>query len=82
MSKAFLDLLIELAEDPLRARKFKANPAPDLRRAGLSKEEKDALRSRDPARIRAVMAAESPERDWMLLSWLTSLTQDGEEAAS
>ena len=79
MSKAFFELLVELAEDPLRALEFKANPDPMLKGAGLSKEEEEALRSRNANRIRGLLAEPPPEQDLLLLTWFGSiLDEEGE----
>lgn len=80
MSKAFLQLLVGLAEDPLRAREFRDHPEALLGGAGLSEEEEQAVRGRDASRIRALLAEEPPEHDLMLLTWLGSILEDhGEE---
>jgi hypothetical protein len=77
-SRHLLDFLIALAEDPLRAKRFKSNPEAELAGAGLTDEEKDVLRSRDPGRIRAALAAEPPEQPWMMLLWLAGMPEAGE----
>jgi hypothetical protein len=77
MSTAFLRLLIELAEDPLLERAFKADPHSMMASLDLSAEERQALAMRDPARIRALLTERPPDRDWLLFAWFGSL---GDEA--
>jgi len=82
MPSAFFRLLVELAEDPLRAQAFQANPESAMAGRDLTEEEKQALLSRDPARIRVLLTEELPDRNWLLLAWFGSLSADDEGAAS
>ena len=80
MSNAFLRLLIELAQDPLLERAFKADPDSMMALLDLSAEERQALASRDPARIRALLTESPPDRDWLLLAWFGSLADEADPA--
>jgi len=80
MADAFLQLLIELAEDPLLERAFKTDPESAIAGLDLSNAERQALVSRDPAKIRALLIESPPDRDWLFLAWLGSLAAaDGKE---
>jgi hypothetical protein len=81
MPDALLQLLIELAEDPLLEREFKADPERAMAGRDLSSQERQALVSRDPAKIRALLVESPPDRDWLLLAWLGSLAAADEGEA-
>jgi hypothetical protein len=78
MSSAFVRLLIELAQDPLLERTFKADPEPMMASLDLTADERQALAARDPARIRALLTEIPADRDFLLLSWFASLTDDAD----
>lgn len=79
MPDPLLRYLLELAEDPIRARRFRADPDADLALTDLTVEQKAILRSREPARLRAALVGTPPEGDLVLLAWLASLWSDAAE---
>lgn len=60
MSQRLLDFLREISEDNERLDHFRAAPDRIMEDAGLSAEEKEAIKSRDPQRIRALVPGASP----------------------
>lgn len=50
----------KLATDPEALRSYRRNPDEALRTAGLSKVEEDAMKSKDPGRIRAALGGDDP----------------------
>ncbi len=68
MSEALLDFLIELAEDPLQARAFRAQPESLLAGRGLHEDERQALLTSNALRLRTLLAL-PPEHDLLLLAW-------------
>ena len=71
-----LHYLFDLAQDPLRARAFRADPDRALADVDLSEEQRDAMRSRDPSRIRAALVERSADQDLLLLAWLGAVTEE------
>ncbi len=82
MSDSFLRLLVQLGEDPLFARGFKADPVSAMAAIELSDEERQALLSRDPAKIRVLLTEQPSDRDWLLFAWFGSLAADEDPGAS
>lgn len=72
------DYLLELAADPDRCARFKADPEAELLQAQLSDEEKAALASRDPQRISNALAEASPDSA-AVLQWLYSQFKEAGE---
>ena len=73
-----LRYLLELAQDPIRARDFRADPDRALAGADLSPAQRDVLRSRDPSQIRAALVERPVEDDLLFLSWLGSIADDAD----
>ena len=71
-----LHYLFALAQDPLRASEFRRDPETALAGVDLSPEQQEALRSRDPSRIRAVLVDRPLDQDLLFLTWLGSLTDE------
>ena len=74
---ALLRYLLDLAQDPIRAQRFRSDPDAAMAGTNLSPEQKAILRSRDDARIRAALVDRPIEQDLMLFAWL-GLLQDAE----
>ena len=55
MSDNVSNFLIKLGEDQTVAAEFKNNPHEAMSKAGLEQHEKDAIMSKDPARIRQLV---------------------------
>jgi len=55
MSENVKNFLIKLGEDPTAANEFKSNPHESMSNAGLDQHEKDAILSKDPAKIRSLV---------------------------
>lgn len=72
------DYLLELAADPDRAARFKADPASELGAIELSEREKDALASCDAQKIAQELSESSPQTD-VVLQWLFSLSQESDD---
>jgi hypothetical protein len=51
--EALANYLMELAENPAKVKALRNNPDAELDASGLSDEEKDVVKSGDPARIRS-----------------------------
>lgn len=55
MSENVSNFLIKLGEDQTAAADFKNNPHEAMSKAGLEQHEKDAIMSKDPAKIRQLV---------------------------
>jgi hypothetical protein len=55
-----VDYLVKLDTSPREARAFKTNPRKAMHAAGVSKKHQEALRSRNPNRIRELIFEENP----------------------
>ena len=71
-----LRFILELAQDPVRARQFRADPDSTMAGADLSPEQQDVLRSRDPSRIRAALVEGPVDHDLLMLAWLGPLAHE------
>jgi hypothetical protein len=71
MSK-LTEYLLDLAANPDRCARFKADPASEPGYTELSDTEKAALASRDPQRISDAIAAVDPE-SVVLFHWLSAI---------
>ena len=71
-----LHFLFALAQDPIRASEFRRDPEAALAGVDLSAEQQEALRSRDPSRIRAALVERPLDQDLLFLTWLGSLTDE------
>ena len=60
MSKASADLIAKLSTDPDFRTRFRANPDQVMDEAGLSEEDKAAMKSGDPDRIREHLGDDAP----------------------
>ena len=60
MSKSAADLIAKLSTDPDFRNRFRSNPDQVMDEAGLSAEDKDALKSGDPDRIRQHLGDDAP----------------------
>ena len=67
-----IDYLLDLAADPERCARFKADPESELRYTALSETEKSAITSRDPRRISEAIADQNPDSG-IVLQWLASV---------
>lgn len=65
------DYLLELAADPDRCARFKADPQTELGGTELSEDEKGVLASRDPRAIADALVAAGPDSA-AVLQWLFS----------
>jgi hypothetical protein len=65
------DYLLELAADPDRCTRFKADPQTELSHTQLSEGEKAALATRDPQTISNALAEANPDSA-AVLQWLFS----------
>ncbi len=72
------DYLLDLAADPGRCKRFKADPESELRHADISDSEKAAAATRDPQKIAAAIADLNPEPQ-MVLQWLLSVSQGADD---
>jgi hypothetical protein len=72
-----VDYLLELAADPDRCARFKADPESELRYTALSDAEKAAITSRDPRRISEVIADQNPDSGTVLQWMLSVFSQPG-----
>ena len=66
-----VDYLLDLAADPDRCARFKADPESELRYTALSDREKSAIATRDPQQISEAIADQSPDTG-IVLQWLFS----------
>ena len=55
MAEALIRFLIEVSEDPARLAAYRADPEAQMQAAGLSEQERAALRTADCARVREAM---------------------------
>jgi hypothetical protein len=69
------DYLLELAADPDRCARFKADPNAELRQTQLSENEKTALATRDARMISDALADSKPDSA-AVLQWLFSQFQE------
>ena len=60
MSKASTDLIAKLSTDPDFRARFRDNPDQVMDEAGLSEEDKAAMKSGDPDRIREHLGDDAP----------------------
>lgn len=60
MSKKAADLITKLSTDPQFRQKFRANPDQVMDEEGLSAEDKAALKSGDPDRIKQHLGDDAP----------------------
>ena len=60
MSKASADLIARLSTDPEFRTRFRANPDQVMDEAGLSEEDKAAMKSGDPDKIREHLGDDAP----------------------
>jgi hypothetical protein len=60
MSKASADLIAKLSTDPDFRTRFRANPDQVMDEAGLSEEDKAAMKSGDPDKIREHLGDDAP----------------------
>lgn len=60
MSKASADLIAKLSTDPEFRTRFRANPDQVMDEAGLSEEDKAAMKSGDPDKIREHLGDDAP----------------------
>ena len=67
-----VDFLLELAADPDRCARFKADPESELRNTALSDREKAAVATRDAQTISREIADQSSESG-IVLQWLFSM---------
>ncbi len=72
-----VDYLLELAADPDRCARFKADPEAELRYTALSDSEKSALASRDARSISEAIAAQNPDSGTVLQCMLSLLNESG-----
>ena len=70
-----VDYLLELASDPDRCARFKADPATELSQTELTEDEKRALASRDPDTISKAIAEANPDSA-AVFQWLLSQFQE------
>ena len=76
MSK-LTEYLLDLAADPDRCARFKADPASELASTGLSDADKAAVASRDPERIAAAIAkADVDPESVVLFHWLSAIFEE------
>lgn len=59
MSENFRDYLVALSEDPELLKRFKADRSETLKDARISREERDALRNGDRARINSLLSGQT-----------------------
>jgi hypothetical protein len=71
-----LHFLFALAQDPIRASEFRRDPETALSGVDLSAEQQEALRSRDPSKIRAALVERPLDQDLLFLTWLGSLADE------
>jgi len=64
----------------MRVIEFRRDPDAMLTAADLSAEQREALRSRDPSRIRAALVERPIDHDLLLLSWLGSISDSPDDA--
>jgi hypothetical protein len=67
-----VDYLLELAADPDRCARFKADPESELQDTTLSDREKAVVATRDPSKIFKEIADQSSESG-IVLQWLFSM---------
>jgi len=67
--------LEDLAQDPQKWAEFKVDPGRAMSQAGLSKAEQDALRSRDPERLRSALKL-GPKAFFVIVALLDSEDPD------
>jgi hypothetical protein len=81
MPSEFVQYMIELGSDPDRVARLKSQPDAELAGTDLSEEEKEIVKSRDPARIRSAMVADTATVEVSALAWLSWLSHDREADA-
>ncbi len=69
---SLVDYLLDLAADPDRCARFKADPESELRYTALNDREKSAIVTRDPQKISAAIADQNPDSG-IVLQWLLSV---------
>lgn len=67
-----VDYLLDLAADPDRCARFKADPESELRYTALSDGEKSAIATRDPRKISEAITDQNPDSG-LVLQWLFSV---------
>ena len=70
-----VEYLLDLAADPDRSARFKADPESELRTAPLTDSEKSALATRNEETIQAAINNQTPD-EAAFLRWLASLLQE------
>ena len=73
-----VDYLLELASDPERCARFKADPSTELNQTSLSDAEKAALATRDPKTISDAIADANPDPAAVLQWLLSEFKESGE----
>jgi hypothetical protein len=73
-----VDYLLELASDPDRCARFKADPSAELSQTSLNQQEKAALASRDAKTISDAIADANPDST-AVFQWLLSQIKESSE---